>query len=72
MAKQAKKVVLSAINSELRLRNSAITIRVLDPDDPQHTGRLRIGRATLKWVPKFKARPRGEKKWEELIDFMMS
>ena len=38
-----RRVVLSAINSELRLRTSGVTIRVND-NDPEKSGSLESGR----------------------------
>ena len=71
-----KKVVLNAINSELRLKNNGVTIRVVDPNDSNKSGRLTIGKATIWWTPSIKgAKIRGRlsksKRWEELIDFFM-
>jgi hypothetical protein len=65
-----KRVVLSAINSELRLRTSGVTIRVND-NDPEKSGRLRIGKAKVQWIPFRKSTSKGEKTWEDLIDFIM-
>jgi hypothetical protein len=66
-----RRVVLSSINSELRLKNTGITINVVDPD-PNLSGRLRIGRATLQWFPKYKKNAKGEKNWEDFIAFILS
>jgi hypothetical protein len=65
-----RKVSLSAINSELKLANSSMTIRVQDSDDSK-SGRLRIGRATITWTPKFKRTPRSEKTWDQFINFFL-
>lgn len=70
----ARKITLSAVNSELRLKNSGITIRVHDPDDQQRSGRLRIGRAKIVWTPRYKhagGKKEVVKKWEDLIDFLL-
>jgi len=67
-----RQVVLDTMDSELRLRTSGVTIRILRPNDPPHIGRLRIGEAGIKWIPYRKWNPRGEKSWEDLIDFIVS
>ena len=66
----ARKVTLSAVNSELRLANTGITIKVED-DDPERSGRFKIGKAKVMWTPKFR-QIGSEKTWEELIDFIKS
>lgn len=66
----ARRVSLSAVNSELKLANSGMTIKVED-DNPEKSGRLRIGRATIAWTSKFKQIPH-EKTWDQLIDFLKS
>jgi len=68
--KMARRVSLSAVNSELRLANNGVTIKV-DDDAPERSGRLRIGRAKIVWTPKFKQIGFG-KTWEQLIDFLKS
>jgi len=70
----ARRVSLSAVNSELRLANTGITIKV-DDDDFQRSGRLRIGKAKIVWTPAVKGAKIGgsrsaTKTWEQFIDFL--
>ena len=65
----ARRVTLSAVNSELRLANTGITIRI-DDEEPERSGRFKIGKAKIKWTPKFK-QSGFEKTWDEVIDFFM-
>jgi len=72
----ARKVSLIAVNSELRLANNGVTIRV-DSDDPQSSGRLRVGKAKIVWTPAIRgARIGGSRSititWEKLIEFLKS
>jgi len=70
----AKKVSLMAVNSELRLANNGITIRIVD-DQRERNGRLRIGRAIIEWKPTpGPGRPSRpfKKTWDQIIDFMKS
>jgi hypothetical protein len=65
-----RKITLSAVNSELRLRTNGITLTVRDPNDQQRSGRLRIGKGIIEWTPKFKQLPKGRKNWDQLIEFL--
>jgi len=69
--KWARKVSLSALSAELPLGYNGITIKVKDDNDPQRSGKLRIGRA-IYWTTAGKGRRPVKKTWEQLIDFLKS
>jgi hypothetical protein len=71
------KVAIKAINSELKFKTHGITIKVDEPGEQKHSGRLTIGKAKILWTPSGKGIRIGgpqttEKTWEELIDFFTS
>ena len=73
MARQkwARKISLKALSAELVLGYNGITIDVKDANDPQRSGKLRIGRA-IYWTFAGRGNRPVKKTWDQLIDFLKS
>lgn len=65
-----RKVTLEGIQRGVQLGNRGVIIKVDDPDNPQKSGRLRVGKRVF-WKPAGPRYKEREKNWEELIDFFM-